>query len=118
MPAWNNEWRKRTAELKTANEQMKQVNRLLHIVSECNQQVVRATEEKELLREICRIIVSLGGFPSVWIGFAEEDPGKTVRPVAQEGFADGYLETLRITWADTELGRGPAGWQFARADPA
>ncbi|MDB6066044.1 MAG: domain S-box protein [Pedosphaera sp.] len=70
---------------------------------------MRATEEKELLREICRIIVGPGGYPSVWIGFAEDDPGKTVRPVAQNGFEDGYLEALKITWADTALGRGPAG---------
>ncbi|MDB6123097.1 MAG: putative sensor protein [Pedosphaera sp.] len=107
----------RTAELKTANEQMKQVNRLLHILSECNQQVVRATEEKELLREICRTIVGPGGFPSVWIGFAEEDPGKTVRPVAQEGFEDGYLDTLKITWADTEQGQGPTGSAIRTGKP-
>ena len=45
----------------------------------------------------------------VWIGLAEQDEGKTVRPVAHAGFEKGYLETLNITWADTERGRGPTG---------
>ncbi len=99
----------RTAELNIANEQLRQSNRLLHILSECNEQVVRATQEKELLQEICRIIVGTGGYPAVWIGFAGDDPDQTVRPVAQKGFEEGYLEQLTITWADTEFGRGPTG---------
>jgi PAS domain S-box-containing protein len=45
----------------------------------------------------------------VWVGFAEEDEGKTVRPAAQAGYEQGYLETLNVTWADTERGRGPTG---------
>ena len=32
-----------------------------------------------------------------------------MRPAAQTGFEEGYLETLNITWADTERGRGPTG---------
>ncbi len=99
----------RTTELNIANEHLRQSNRLLNILSECNEQVVRATQEKKLLQEICRIIVGPGGYPAVWIGFAGDDPGKTVRPVAHEGFEEGYLEQLTITWADTEFGRGPAG---------
>ena len=29
--------------------------------------------------------------------------------MAQAGFEEGYLNTLNITWADTERGRGPTG---------
>jgi K+-sensing histidine kinase KdpD len=45
----------------------------------------------------------------VWIGYAEHDEAKSVRPVAFSGFEGGYLETLNLTWADTERGRGPTG---------
>ncbi|MDB6016072.1 MAG: sensor histidine kinase [Pedosphaera sp.] len=107
----------RTVELKTANEQLRQSNRLLHMLSECNQQVMRGRDERALLHEICRVITGAGGYPLVWIGYAEEDPAKTVRPVAQEGFRDGYLETLTLTWADTELGRGPAGSAIRSGQP-
>ncbi|EEF61003.1 putative PAS/PAC sensor protein [Pedosphaera parvula Ellin514] len=107
----------RTHELKIANEQLKQTNRLFHILSECNQHVVRAVSEADLMFGICRIIVDIGGYPSVWIGFAEDDHGKTVRPVAQRGFEDGYLNTLRVTWADTEMGWGPAATAIRSGQP-
>ncbi len=29
------------------------------------------------------------------------------RPVARARFEDGYLQNVRITWADTERGQGP-----------
>lgn len=74
----------RTAELKVANDQLQQTNRLLHILSDCNQQVVHAADEDELLRQICSIIVGPGGYPAVWIGFAEYDPAKTCTPGCSE----------------------------------
>ena len=107
----------RTAELKITNEQLGRTNRLLHILSECDHQMVHARCESELLREICRIIVGPGGYPSVWIGFAEEDDAKTVRPVAQHGFEEGFLQTLKITWTDAPLGRGPAGTAIRSGEP-
>ena len=30
-------------------------------------------------------------------------------PVAHAGYEEGYLETVRVTWADTERGHGPVG---------
>jgi PAS domain S-box-containing protein len=62
-----------------------------------------------LLTEICRLIVEVGGYRMAWVGFAEHDPAKTVRPVAQLGFEDGYLEHAQIAWDETERGRGPTG---------
>jgi PAS domain S-box-containing protein len=77
--------------------------------SECNQALVRETDESDLLHETCRIIVEVGGYRLAWVGFAEQNEQKTVRPVAQAGYEEGYLDTVNITWADTERGRGPTG---------
>ena len=71
--------------------------------------LVHAEEEHDLLVEICRLIVSRGGYLMAWVGYAEQDEAKTVRPIAQFGFDDGYLDSVNITWADTERGRGPTG---------
>jgi len=49
-----------------------------------------------LLQEVCRIIVEVGGYLMAWVGFAEHDEARTVRPVAQKGFDAGYLRDLRI----------------------
>ncbi len=107
----------RRVEERTAD--LAKANRMLNILSTCNQVVVRVTEEQALLQEVCRIIVDLGGYPLVWVGFAEQDAARTVRPVAQAGFEDGYLETLDITWADTGRGRGrgPTGTAIRSGRP-
>jgi len=89
--------------------ELRKVNRALKALSDCNQALVRITEESQLLNEICSIIVETGGYRMAWVGFAEQDETKTVCPVAKAGYEEGYLETVKITWEDTERGRGPVG---------
>ena len=43
---------------------------------------------------------------------------KTVVPVAQAGYEEGYLESLNITWDDTERGRGPTGTAIRTRKPS
>ncbi|WP_214084327.1 PAS domain S-box protein [Methanoculleus sp.] len=105
----------RRVEERTA--ELARVNRTLNTLSECNQTVVRATEEQALLQEICRIITDVGGYPLAWIGSAEQDAARTVRPAAQAGSEAGFLETLGITWADTERGRVPTGTAIRSGQP-
>jgi len=104
-------------ERKQVEEQLYQVNRALQTLSECNQALVRAKDETTLLQDICQIITKFGGYHSAWIGNAEQNQAKTVRPVAQAGFPKGYLETLQISWSDTEAGRGPAGTAIRTGKP-
>jgi PAS domain S-box-containing protein len=96
-------------ERKRAEEKLGRLNRTLRTLYECNQALVRATEEKELLQSICRILVEVGGLRMAWVGYREFNQDKTVRPVARAGYEDGYLDGVNITWADTERGRGPMG---------
>jgi PAS domain S-box-containing protein len=96
-------------ERKRAEEKLARLNRTLQTVNECNQALVRATEEYELLRSVCRILVEFGGLRMAWVGYREFNEDKTVRPVAQAGYEAGYLERINITWADTDRGRGPTG---------
>ncbi len=84
-------------------------NRMLNILSECSVALMKATEETALLNEICRIIIDLGGYPLVWIGYCEQNDARSVRPVAQAGFEEGYLTTVNITWDNSERGQGPTG---------
>ena len=88
---------------------LQKANRAYRLLSECNQELVRGTNEAGLLAAICQHIVTIGGYRLAWVGIAEKDEAKSVRPVAQAGAAEGYLAQLQITWADTERGRGPTG---------
>ena len=103
---------------KQAERDLHWLNRSLRTISECNQALVRARDESELVQEICRILVEEGGYRLAWVGFAEQDEAKTVRPVAHAGFEEGYLEASKITWADTERGRGPTGTAIRTGQPA
>ena len=94
-------------ERKKKEAELHRLNRTLRALSNSAQTMLYARNEQELLEEACRIIIEVCGHKMVWIGFAEDDEHKTVRPVAYAGFEEGYLKTLNITWADTERGRGP-----------
>ena len=98
-------------------KELLRVTRALKAHSSCNHILVRAKDLTEYLREICSNIVEIGGYSLAWIGFALEDEQKTVQPVAQYGYADGYLDTVKINWADTELGRGPTGTAIRTGKP-
>jgi PAS domain S-box-containing protein len=92
-----------------AENELRRKNRTLATFSACNQVLMRATDETGLLNEICRICVEMGGYRMAWVGQAEQDTQKTVRPIAQNGCEDGYLDAANITWGDDERGRGPTG---------
>lgn len=92
-------------------------NRAYRALSSCNRLVAIASSEDQLLQEACDIVKQVCGYRLVWIGLAETDPEKTVRPVAQSGFENGYLATARITWADGEHGCGPAGLAIRTGQP-
>ncbi len=70
---------------------------------------MRAAEELTLLEDICRIVCEEAEYRMAWVGYAEKDPAKSLRPVAWAGANEGYLQSIRITWNGQELGQGPAG---------
>jgi len=53
--------------------------------------------------------VRRSGYRMAWVGFVQQDAEKSIRVMAQDGFDEGYLENTHFTWADNELGQGPAG---------
>ena len=104
-------------ERRKQEEELRKLNRTLRALSRSNEALMRAEEESAFLEEVCRIVVQDCGYAMVWIGYASDDEDKTVRPVAHAGFAEGYLETLNLTWADRERGRGPTGTAIRTGKP-
>jgi PAS domain S-box-containing protein len=97
------------SERKRAEEALRKTNRTLAALSRVNEILVRATEESELLQKACEVVVETGGYLMVWVGFAMYDEEKTVRPAAHAGYEDGYLDQIKVSWADNVFGRGPTG---------
>lgn len=96
-------------ERKQMEKILAQKNRALQMLSASNQALVHSNNEKKLLNKICQNITEIGGYCLAWIGSVEHDKDKTIKPIAQSGYEDGYVKSAKLTWADTERGRGPGG---------
>ncbi len=93
------------------------VNRALRVLSACTQAVIRATDEQILLQTLCQLITEEAAYQMTWVGYLCHDADKTVKPMAWAGYEAGYLQTVQITWADTERGRGPTGRVIRSGQP-
>jgi response regulator RpfG family c-di-GMP phosphodiesterase len=65
----------RNAELKDSEVQIQRLNRTLRTVSICNQDLVRARNEEDLLNAICRHIVKTGGYQLACVAYPAEHTG-------------------------------------------
>lgn len=96
---------------------LQQVNRALRVLSAGNSELVQSADESTLLHAICRICVDLGGYRMAWVGYTQEDKARTVLPMAQAGFDDGYLDHIVITADEQPSGRGPTGTAIRTGEP-
>ncbi len=94
---------------KKAEELLSKKNLELTMLSDCIHAVVRATDEQNLIKEVCQIIIDVGGYEMAWVGFAEQNSKKDVKPVAWMGRNEGFIEIIDISWDDCDRGRGPTG---------
>ncbi|WP_333873436.1 EAL domain-containing protein [Methylobacter sp.] len=106
-----NDAQRKEAELR--NERMTQ---LYAALSQCNQAIVRCSNEEELFAQICCDAVTFGGMKMSWIGLLDEQ--KQLKPVASYGSGTEYLEGLQISVDENEVsGRGPTGTSMRENRP-
>jgi diguanylate cyclase (GGDEF)-like protein/PAS domain S-box-containing protein len=91
-------------------EALSRLNRELRAIGSCHQAMMRARDEASLLADVCRIVCEEAGYMMAWVGYAERDAAKSVRPVACAGCDSGFVEGVDATWSDDdERGRGSMG---------
>jgi len=105
-------------ERKQSEDSLARLNRTLQTLYQCNQALVHASDEYELLQTVCRILVEVGRVRMAWVGYRELDREKSIRPVAQAGYDDGYVENVKAIWADAERGHGPTGTAIRTGKPS
>ena len=91
------------------NLSLEQANRALHMLNLCNTIIIRAADEKQMLSDTCHALVDSGGYKLAWVGYAEYDEAKSVRPVAWADGSPDYVLSANVSWGDDERGRGPTG---------
>ena len=106
-------------ERKQTEDNLARLNRTLQTLYQCNQALVHATDESDLLQAVCRILVDVSRLRMAWVGYRQLDADKTVLPVALAGYEQGYVESVKATWAaDTERGQGPIGIAIRTGKPS
>lgn len=99
--------------------ELARINRALQMLSACNEALIRASDEQELLDQICRITVEQGGYRMAWVGFALDDEARTIDPRAIAGEECGYFSEVKMSWSEqTATGRGPAGRTIREGRPS
>jgi diguanylate cyclase (GGDEF)-like protein/PAS domain S-box-containing protein len=94
---------------KAVEGKLQRLTNLYNALSQCNQAIVRSTNEDELFNIICRDVVKFGGMEMAWVGLFEQD-SQLIKPVASYGNGIEYLEGLEISVnADEPGGMGPTG---------
>lgn len=93
------------------------LNRTLQTLSAGNRTLLRASNEQELLHEMCRVIVETGGYSFASVGYAEHDAHKRVRWLAGVGIETAVLDAFHFTWADAELGQGATATAIRTGKP-
>ena len=73
-------------------------NRVLRTLRAGHRTLLRATDEKGLLQAMCRVLVDEGGYKIVWIGYAEHDQAKSIRPIGHAGLEANFFAAVRFSW--------------------
>ncbi len=101
-----------------AAETLHKMNRTLMLLSACDETLVRADSIMDMLQEVCRLAVAVGGYRMVWVGYRENDAEQSVLPVAHAGFEQGYMEAAMISWnAGSPRGQGPVALAIRTGQP-
>ena len=97
-------------ERKLAEEGLLRLNRTLRVLSSGNMALAQAADERQLLQQVCRAVVDAGGYRMAWVGYAQDDERRSVKPVAWSGDVGDYLAALDVSWdGASERGQGPTG---------
>lgn len=94
---------------KLIEAKLKRANKLYKFTSLINQAIVKAKNEEDLFKDVCRISVEAGEFMFGWIGVIGK-ASKVIFPINSECEKCGYIDDLLISFDETNPeGMGPRG---------
>lgn len=96
---------------------MQRSNRALRTISAGNEVLIHATEEGQLLQDMCDVAVRVGGYSMAWIGYTRDDAGKTIAQMAQACAGKACPVLLPLTWDRAQHEFCPAGQAIISGSP-
>lgn len=105
------------SERKAAEEKIQRHMRLYAALSRCNKAIAHCGGEAELLLEICRAAVQLGGMKMAWVGMIDAET-QLIKPAASFGEGAEDLQYLHASVdKDSPYGHGPTGTAIREQRP-
>jgi PAS domain S-box-containing protein len=83
-------------ERKAAEEKLERITHLYAVLNQCNQAIVRCSNQDELFTQICHDAVHYGKMKMAWIGLIAPDTG-SIQPVASYGEGVEYLQGIETS---------------------
>ncbi len=85
--------------------QLQRLSRIREVLGSFSSAIIRLHTREELLQELCRIAVDIGGMRMAWGGLIDAR-ARSIVPVASHGTVDGFLDSLdlslRVSSADQD----------------
>jgi PAS domain S-box-containing protein len=88
----------------------KAAERASQMLNACHEVLLKAENEAKLLQDICQLIIDVGGYSAAFVGYAQHDEIKTIRPMASALQNPTITLNAVYTWDDTKTnGQGING---------
>lgn len=81
--------------------------RALKAYNECHKALIRTSDEQQLMNDICRIFIEVGGYRMAWVGLAADDDNRTITPVAGWGNDQDFIEIFKTKCINKDLDKEP-----------
>lgn len=101
---------------KQAELHIKKLYSLQTAIRDINQELLCFKDEAALFHQVCAILAKVEFVNSVWIGMTGEG-SFDIKPVAQIGFEEEFLATVKVAWNGSEYGSGPSGTAIKTKQP-
>ncbi|MGA2159516.1 MAG: PAS domain S-box protein [Dehalococcoidia bacterium] len=97
-------------------EKSKQLRTFYDLALQINGLLLSVKNETDLFQKICDALIHIDFIRFVWIGLADKTTF-SIKPVANAGIEEGYLSKIKVTFDDTEGGKGPTGATIRSGQP-
>lgn len=71
-----------------------ELSMMYQVILRCNQVLLYETTAKALIAQMCKVLVSSGGFQAAWVGFTPVKSENLIHPIAAEGIDNEYFDTM------------------------
>lgn len=93
------------------------LGRARRVMAECTHILIHATQEAEMLRSLCRVVVESGGYKQAWIGLKTGNPGQPIAPAAHAGYGNDAPMSSGASRGYSGYSKGIAASTFISGEP-